>query len=282
MRVAIIGLGFVGKALYSGFKKNVEVMKIDPKLGTSINDLINFNPEITFLCVPTPMNKDGSQNISILQNVIDEINSKSIESLFVLKSTVLPNHIKYLETSMKKFIYNPEFLREKHANEDFINSPLIVFGGKKDNGKYLARFYDIYTKCKCKDYIFVDAISASFIKYAINSFLATKVTFFNQLHDVYKESNTATSWEHFVDAIAKDKRIGDSHMDVPGHDGRKGYGGACFPKDTNAFLNYSKSLNKTFSLLNHSIEVNNKIRLSYKDLTDREKDQNINFEKKDL
>ena len=281
MRVGIVGLGFVGKALLHGLTEHVEVMEIDPRLGTSIANLKDFNPEIIFICVPTPMTDDGKQDISVVNSVINEINLHNISSLIVLKSTVLPNYIKTIEASVKKFIFNPEFLREKYANEDFINSTLIVFGGDPIDAEELANFYDVYTKCICKEYVYIDSTSASFIKYSINSFLATKVTFFNHLHEIFESSSSDGSWKNLVNAIARDTRIGPTHLDVPGHDGRKGYGGACFPKDTNAFNNYSNKINKPFTLLKKSIDINNEIRSIYNDATDREKEQNINFNKQE-
>ena len=121
-------------------------------------------------------------------------------------------------------------------------------------------------------------MTASLIKYSINSFLASKVIFFNQLKDIFNLSGTNETWENFISAVSMDERIGSSHMNVPGHDGRNGFGGACFPKDTNAFFEYSKELGAEFSLLKEVIKVNNSIRSSYNDVTSREKDQNTNFE----
>ena len=120
-------------------------------------------------------------------------------------------------------------------------------------------------------------ISAALIKYSINTFLALKVTFFNQLHDVFSESHPLMNWEDFVDIIATDQRIGHSHMKVPGIDGKFGYGGPCFPKDCNALIAYSEDIGKPFELLKKSSEINNKIRKQYKKLSKREIDQNINF-----
>ena len=134
MKIAIIGYGFVGKALANGFKSNVELKKIDPKLNTQISELNNFNPDAVFICVPTPMLDDHGQDISVLMDVINELKSLNINSLVVLKSTVLPDNILRIKKLMKNIIYNPEFLREKHANSDFINSKLIVFGGNKKRG----------------------------------------------------------------------------------------------------------------------------------------------------
>jgi UDPglucose 6-dehydrogenase len=93
MKVGIIGYGFVGKALADSLLDNVEVLKIDPKLKTSIKDLKVFSPSFIFICVPTPMNDDGSQDISILESVLDDIKLYCSNSVVVLKSTVLPSHV---------------------------------------------------------------------------------------------------------------------------------------------------------------------------------------------
>lgn len=277
MKIGIIGYGFVGKALEAGFIDDVDILKIDPKLNTKINELKGFLPDVIFVCVPTPMNKDGSQDISILKNVLDKIKKLNLESLIVLKSTVLPNHIHEIESLIPEFIYNPEFLREKHAKEDFINSKLIVFGGSKTSAKTLAMVYKDYTKCLSTDYIFTDVIAASFIKYTVNSFLATKVIFFNELYSLFKISGSNESWEDFIYALSKDNRLGNSHMDVPGHDGRLGFGGACLPKDSAAFVLYSELEDKPLNILKKAIKTNNKIRAKYNDQTERELEQNISF-----
>ena len=93
MKISIIGYGFVGKALEKAIKNDVEILKIDPVLGTKISDLEDFDPEICFICVPTPMNEDGSQDITILFDVVDELKKISISPLIVLKSTVLPSYM---------------------------------------------------------------------------------------------------------------------------------------------------------------------------------------------
>ncbi len=277
MKVGIIGYGFVGKSIANGFKPNVEVYKVDPKLSTDISDLKIFNPDVIFICVPTPMNNDSTQDISAVMQTIKDIKKYNFKSLIVLKSTVLPNYLEDIKSYIPNIVFNPEFLREKFAKQDFINANLIVFGGEKTYCQQLAKIYSKYTKCKNKEYIFTDLIAASLIKYTINSFLATKVTFFNELNSLFNETGTKSSWKEFVNAITKDPRIGNSHMSVPGNDGRFGYGGACFPKDTYALLEYSKNLDSHLELLKSSIMINNKIRASYNNETERELEQNINF-----
>jgi UDPglucose 6-dehydrogenase len=277
MKVGIIGYGFVGKALASGIKKNVDVLKIDPILNNDIEDLVEFNADICFICVPTPMNDDGSQNIDILVEVIKKIKSQSIKSVIVIKSTILPNHINKFKKLIPNLVINPEFLRERHAHEDFINSNLILLGGKEQSTKIVSNFYKKYTKCKSKQHKFTDVTSASLIKYSINTFLSLKVVFFNQLYEILLESDSSMEWENFIDIISIDDRIGKSHMKVPGVDGKFGFGGACFPKDCNALIKYSEDIGKPFDLLKKSSEINNGIRKKYGSLDNREEEQNINY-----
>ena len=280
MKIGIIGFGFVGKALSNGINDDVEQFKVDPKLNTKVEDLINFNPELVFISVPTPMNDDGTQDISILMEVFKKLNEHSHKFLIVIKSTILPSSLNEISKINNNFILNPEFLREKHANEDFINSSTIIFGGDATISEKVSKFYIQHTKCLNQNHIFTDVISASLIKYSINSFLATKVIFFNELNQIFKNSGSSDSWKNFINAISTDKRVGNSHMDVPGHDSRMGFGGPCFPKDTRALHQYSKEVGSEFKLLLKATQINNSIRSEYNDVTDREKEQNINFKSK--
>ena len=277
MKIGIVGYGFVGKAVDYGFKRNIEKIIIDPKLDTSISNLKSHNPEFIFICVPTPMNLDGDQDSSIIEKVLAEINKDYSESVVIVKSTVLPSIIEKLSKSHKHFVYNPEFLREKTANEDFVNASSLILGGEPDDLKRVAELYNNHSDCKIVEVHETDVISASLVKYSINTFLASKVIFFNQLYDIYKALTPDIKWDEFITMINSDKRIGESHMDVPGHDGRLGFGGACFPKDTAALLSLSKDIDKEFSLLKEVIRINNKIRMQYNELDEREKEQGVNY-----
>ena len=239
MKIAIIGFGFVGKATLNGLTNDVETLLIDPKLGTSSKELKAFNPDFVFVCVPTPMGKNGSIDSNIIFDVIKDIEKYSPNTIAVIKSTITPDIVESILESKINIVYNPEFLRERTADEDFINSKMIIFGGTKEYCKKTADFYRNYTKCKCNDYQFMPADKASLLKYTVNSFLATKVLFFNEIHDLFERLDTNMSWEDFISVIQLDSRIGKSHMQVPGPDGRYGFGGACFPKDTNALYEFS-------------------------------------------
>ena len=277
MKIGIIGFGFVGKALHNGLKKDVNSIEIDPKLNTNIEDLKNHKPDIVFICLPTPMNDDGSQNINIVNNVISEINKFDSNLLIVLKSTILPKYVEEISKICKNLVINPEFLRENYAEEDFINSEIIIFGGEEENCNKLSYFYKNHTNCICKEYVITDDKSASLIKYTINSFLALKVIFFNEMKSVFKNLNTETKWQDFINALSKDKRMGSSHMSVPGPDGRFGFGGPCFPKDVSALVEYSKEIGYELSLLKKANAINNSIRAEYNELSDREREQNVKY-----
>lgn len=280
LKIGIVGHGFVGKATDKGFNKNTNKFIVDLKIGTNIDQLADFNPEIIFVCVPTPMGANGIQDSSIIEAVVEELSVKCLKSIIVIKSTVLPSILQSIAKTNPKIIYNPEFLREKHADEDFINSEMIILGGDRDIASKVSRFYRDHSRCKTTQHIFLDITSASLIKYSINSFLASKVLFFNEMHDVFKKLNNNDDWETFIDTIALDKRIGESHMNVPGHDGKKGFGGACFPKDTLALLKYAEDIGVEMAALKAVINKNNKIRSEYSEMGDREREQNVSFDDK--
>tara|TARA_B100000795_G_C22728676_1_gene410491 strand:- start:86 stop:880 length:795 start_codon:yes stop_codon:yes gene_type:complete len=259
-KIGIVGCGFVGNAVNYGFSTNVEKFLVDPKLGTTLVDLKSFDPEFIFVCVPTPMNKDGDQDSTIIEKVLLEINNSFEDVVVIVKSTVLPNTLLNFSKIIKHLVYNPEFLREKTANEDFINSNSLILGGNDDDLVNVISLYKNFSDCNIEDVYKTDVVSASLVKYAINTFLASKVIFFNQLHSMYKNLIPKEDWDKFIKIVSSDNRIGNSHMNVPGHDGEFGFGGTCFPKDASALLKLSNSLNNEFSLLKEVIKINDGIR----------------------
>jgi len=273
MRLLIIGHGFVGKAVDYGFTHPaVEKTIIDPKYGNSIEDISINDFDATFVCVPTPMSADSSIDASILDSIMGVINSsyRDRHKPVIIKSTITPDIIeKYCSSGI---VYNPEFLREKTALEDFVNPEFHVFGGSHYDTYVVEELYSMYSMCKrCPTY-HMGFKEASLVKYTINSFLATKITFFNQLYDVACSENI--NFNTVVNAVSADSRIGNSHMRVPGFDGKRGFGGSCFPKDTNAFVSYTDKM----TLLEKVISINNVYRSNYA-LDNREKEQNIFFSK---
>ena len=269
--IGIVGHGFVGKAVDYGFsQRDVKKFIVDPNIDTTIDDLTKFDPDVTFVAVPTPMSDDGKIDASIVTKVVKELIDKT-KGFVVVKSTVTPDIMMELANLARdRIVYNPEFLTEKNANEDFINPKMHVFGGDPGTCRFIEELFETCSLCRPCPVFHVSIAEASLIKYGINSFLATKVLWFNQFYDTV---NGHGNYNRIISAIANDPRIGHSHTVVPGFDGRRGYGGACFPKDTKA-LSY---FDPEFSILKDVITANNKIRSTY-EKDSREKEQNVNYD----
>lgn len=149
-----------------------------------------------------------------------------------------------------------------------------MFGGNEAHCTQLQLIYENYSICKPCTVKKVTAKEASFIKYSINSFLALKVVFWNQMKAVIESSGA--SYDRVRDGFICDPRIGDSHSMVPGHDGRAGTGSACFSKDVPALIHYS---DKSLSILREAWNANCDIRNAYGDPLPREQEQHITFTK---
>ena len=270
-KIGVVGHGFVGKAVAHGFQ-NCDLTIADPLLGTSTQDILRANPSVVFICVPTPMGDDGIIDASIVEKVLTEL--EPLQTLMVLKSTVIPDIVKKLSARFRHFVYNPEFLTERNAEHDFEYPQLHVFGGHQEDTHYLAKIYREYSICNpCPEH-HMTAVEASFVKYGINSFLSTKISFWNQYEQLC--SANGADYDTVRRAIGEDVRIGASHMMVPGHDGRRGFGSACFSKDVPALIHFS---DKHLSILREAWNVNVDIRNQYSELLEREVAQNISFKK---
>lgn len=261
MKLGIIGKGFVGSAVANGFDRDVQQFVVDPLINdNTIRDLVNYDPPLLFVCVPTnkvPGHDDV--DVSVVRGVLKELATLQYKGICVLKSTITPDHLTTMKKDFSKdikIVYNPEFLTEANSFEDFINPNMQVLGGKWRDCETVEKAYIRHSSVRTVPTFKVDLITASLIKYTINSWLATKVTWFNELHKLHKASGSHSSWNQFVDMITRDPRIGDSHMQVPGPDNKYGYGGHCFPKDTKAFLFYSKIKKNKLKLLEKAMELN--------------------------
>jgi UDPglucose 6-dehydrogenase len=274
LKIAIIGHGFVGKAVDYGFNhRSLEKIIIDPKIGTSI-EMVDQSVAVAFVCVPTAMGDDGKMNSSIVEEVVDYLKS-NMNGLIIIKSTITPDVIEKLVSiaigGRAQVVYNPEFLAEKSAYEDFVNPAMHIFGGQITATAEVQNLYECYSSCKpCPSY-HMTASEASFVKYGINSYLATKVLWFNQFYDTVE--NHGGNYNTVIKAITTDPRVGMSHTAVPGFDGKRGYGGACFPKDTSAFAKFDP----TFTILRKVIAINNTLRAGY-EKDDREREQNVSYD----
>ena len=271
LNVGIVGFGFVGRAVAGGFTgQNLTI--IDPLQGTYISDLLATSPDVVFICVPTPMGDNGKIDSSIVEKVLSEL--KDLDTLLVLKSTVVPDIVDTLSKKYSNFIYNPEFLTEINADHDFAFPKMHIFGGDIELCKKLNHFYEEYSVCAPCEVKYMSAKEASFVKYSINSFLAMKVIFFNQLKDLVEKAGG--DYSNVQHGVGLDPRIGISHTYVPGPDGRKGFGSACFSKDVPAIINYS---DESLTVLHAAWNVNCDYRNSYSNVLPREKAQHIKFNK---
>lgn len=260
LKLGIIGAGFVGGSVINGFDKNVEQFVVDTKLypERTIDQLIEFSPSIIFVCVPTPKIEDyGDVDVSIVRQVLSDLYDRNYKGVVAIKSTITPKHL----TKMKKdfgvkIVYNPEFLTEANAHQDFLNPHMQVLGGKWRDCDTVEKAYNRHSSVKVVPTYKVDLITASMIKYTINSWLATKVSFFNELYELHQESGSHTDWEQFTEMLGTDPRMGKTHMQVPGPDGKFGFGGHCFPKDTEAFLYYAKNKKVELNLLKKAVTSN--------------------------
>jgi len=265
MKLGIVGSGFVGSSVINGFNRpEVEQWVVDPKkTTTTMDELINAKPEIVFVCVPTPNTENGEVDISIVFDVLEQMHYKRYKGIVVLKSTITPDLLESLTRIYPdlRIIYNPEFLTAQNAWADFLNPPMQILGGDWDDCIQVEKAYVEHSNVKIVPTFKTDLTSASLIKYTINAWLATKVVFMNELHLLHARANCETSWDQFTEMLSTDLRIGNSHMQVPGPDHSYGFGGACFPKDTQALLNFaSRYLEQELSVLDQAVARNNELR----------------------
>jgi nucleotide sugar dehydrogenase len=275
MRIGIVGHGFVGGAVdYAFTHPEIEKFYVDPKYDTTIDDLLDWKPHVSFICAPTPMAESGFIDASIVEDAALKL-IEHTEGGVVIKSTITPDVTDRIfssiyEDDIKRLTVNPEFLNESNAKEQFVSAKYHVIGGHPDACKGLAELYSVYSLCTAEEYVFCAPVEASFIKYGVNSFLATKVTFFNQLFDSIEKFGC--NFPTVVNAIGKDPRIGVGHTRVPGYDGKRGFGGACFPKDTKAFTLFDNDL----TLIDKCVSINNDYRNQY-ELDEREESNNVDY-----
>ena len=263
IRIGIIGLGFVGGAIYNSFKiKGINVVGYDKyKYGDSFKDCLLSN--ILFLCLPTQFDENTkSYDKSIILDVLKKLDENNYNGLVVIKSTVEPNttnQLQLLYPSLKLF-HNPEFLSAASAFEDFHSQSHIVLGKSNnstdDDVKLLEDFYHYYYP-----YAKISLCSSTeseSMKIYLNCFYSVKVQFFNELYLLCNK--TDTNYNNVLDLMLKNNWINPMHTKVPGTDGKLSYGGYCFPKDTNALLHFMKSVDSPCQVLEATIEERNKMR----------------------
>jgi UDPglucose 6-dehydrogenase len=267
--IVIIGQGFVGSAVREGMQNYFKVFAFDkdPNKFSNVTSIFNVveNTELTFLCVPTPMRKSGQCDLNILNAALDEI-SKSATALnkknyiVVIKSTIPPGTTDYLSAIYNnlELVFNPEFLTEANAVDDYKNQNRIVIGGDRPG---TTKVKQVFSKAFPKvPIIKTSATIAEMIKYVTNTFLALKVSYANEMYQICH--GLGIDYDKVIEYARYDERLGNSHWSVPGPDGDFGFSGSCFPKDVQALIYQAKTLGVDPEVLEAAWSKNLKVRAS--------------------
>ena len=255
-KIGVIGHGYVGESQSFAFSPSFDVRVYDKdslKSTHSLNEVLNS--DFIFVCVPTPMKKNGSQDLSFVESFFKTAKDGPI---YIIKSTIVPGTTNLLNEKFKnlKIVFSPEFLTERTAKLDILTQTRIILGGDKNLTSKVRKIYDI--RFKNKTIIETDSLTAEYIKYMNNTFFASKVSIMNEF---YRLANPlGVDWDTALYGFVSDQRIGDSHLNVPGPDGKLGFGGTCFPKDINAFISFAKKNNVNMNVLEAAWKTNLEVR----------------------
>jgi len=246
--IVIAGYGYVGKAFHEAFKEIYDCEIVDPAINE--NKLENFEPTHVICCVSTPQGEDGS---CYMENVYDVVSKTDKSVPILIKSTISIEGWRELKERFPEhsITFSPEFLRAKTAVKDFLNQKHIYLSkeGHSWTEFFKKRFPTaIYSVRKSAQELIL-------AKYFRNSFLATKVAFFNQIYDL--AGKMGLNYELIKEVVIEDDRIGHSHTDITEE---RGFGGHCFPKDTMAITETAKKHDSRLTLIEEAIKYNNEIR----------------------
>ena len=265
MNVGIVGQGFVGSAIREGLKDfhKVRTYDIKSELGNcnNINELIEAS-KIIFVCVPTPMRKDGSCDTRIISKAVKDIDVVASQlgdkKVLIVKSTVPPGttHKLSSECSSVDILFSPQFLTEANSFEDFKNQTRTILGGREESALIVEQmFREVFPEIPI---VKTDTKTAETIKYFTNCFLSTKVSFANEFKQVC--DSLEVQYDEVIEYALHDKRLGRSHWSVPGPDGDYGFGGHCFPKDLKAMLSIANDFGIQTTMLQATWDKNNEVR----------------------
>jgi UDPglucose 6-dehydrogenase len=262
--IGIIGQGFVGSAVREGMQNYYDVIAYDKdpnkfSNAESILDVVS-KTKMTFLCVPTPMRASGQCDLRILRLALDEISTSAQTEnyIVVIKSTIPPGTTDQLNTEYSNLdiVFNPEFLTEANAVEDYKNQNRIIIGGDRPSSTYVKQ---IFAKAFPKvPIIKTSSTIAETIKYVTNTFLSMKVSYANEVYQICKALDI--DYDKVIEYARYDERLGNSHWSVPGPDGDFGFGGHCFPKDIAALQFVAKTYGIDSTMLDAAIAKNKMVR----------------------
>lgn len=263
--VGICGLGFVGSAIYNSLKiKKIDVYGYDKfkpeQSNCKLYDLTKCN--FIILCLPTKF--DSSTNCykkDAIHDVCNYLHGSEYKGAVVIKSTVEPGTTTELRKKyMLNFIHNPEFLTARTAQEDFLNQKHIVLGKEESccEKEYASVVYihgKLFPEAQISQ---CTSLESESMKLFANCFYATKVQFWTEIYLLCQSIDI--EYDVVIDLILKNGWVNPMHTTIPGPDGDISYGGLCFPKDTNALLNYMKTNKTPCSVIKSVISERNKMR----------------------
>ena len=262
--IGIIGLGFVGSAIQKSFLiKNIDTVGYDKYKNGGIGTFDEcLKTRIVFLCLPTLYNeKIKEYNKDSLHEVSKKLSENNYNGLVILKSTVEPKTTESLCSKYNlRFMHNPEFLTARTAFNDFHNQKHIILGKSstcnEDDVNFIKNLYERnYSMAKIS---MCSSTESETMKIFVNSFYASKIQLFNEYYLLCEKCNI--NYKNVVNLMLKNDWINPMHTDVPGPDNKLSYGGACFPKDTNALNNFMIRNNTMNEVLNSVIQERNKMR----------------------
>ena len=243
-KIGIVGQGFVGSAIREGLKNYYKIetydkYKDEDSTCKNLKELC-AKTNMIFICLPTPMSADGSCDLSILSETIHELDKfASLSHIAIIKSTIPPGTTREFNKTCGNLsiIFSPEFLTEANYIEDFKNQSRILLGGPRPAISYVkTMFRKVF---RSTPIIKTGSNTAEMVKYTTNCFLATKVSFANEMKQICDRSDV--DYDKVIEYALYDERIGPTHLSVPGPDGKLGFGGSCFPKDLNALIKFSQN-----------------------------------------
>lgn len=258
-KIGIVGLGFVGTAIRDSLDDMFcELILVDPPKGlpNTYKDLEKC--EGIFVCVPSPSTNDGSCDTTILESVLEEL--KDFAGVIISKTTAPPNVYERLSTKHKNLVHSPEFLTAANASKDYVNGKFAIIGGTIPAWIREAERLIRLSQPSLEYIEYCTPAQASFAKYTINCFLATKVVFMNEIYQLCQA--TGEDYNKISQLVQLDPRLGRSHFRVPGPDGALGFGGMCFPKDTSALIRYAECHDAHLNVIDSAVRKNTLLRLT--------------------
>lgn len=247
-KIAVIGVGMVGGAMLKYYQ---EAIPYSPHQYPENKEKIN-EADIIFICVPTPFIKEGKGfDLSALEDAFTLIKR---EKIVVIRSTVLPGTTDYFQRKYPEHqvLFNPEFLTEATADQDFSYPDRQIVGYTKKSYQVAKDVIQVLPLAPFERII--PAKEAEMVKYFGNTWFSTKVVFANQMYDLC--ARLGVDYETIKECAAADKRIGRSHLEIF-HKGYRGYGGKCLPKDIRALIQFADKNNIDLKLLKIVEEINN-------------------------